>query len=115
MERDGELLRGFVIAPEELPTVELPPGATFLVGAGTGAKLVVRALAERGITPELVEEAGTSLAARDLYFAANPPRGLARLVPRGMLAPPVPIDDFAAYAIALRWLQRHEGSRGGGR
>jgi hypothetical protein len=27
-----------------------------------------------------------------------------RLVPPGMRAPPRPIDDYAAYAIALRWL-----------
>jgi hypothetical protein len=34
----------------------------------------------------------------------HPPRGWRRFVPRGMLLPPRPIDDFAALLIAERLL-----------
>jgi len=46
----------------------------------------------------------TTIRARARYFAANPPRGWRRIVPRGMLLPPRPIDDFAAVLIAERFL-----------
>ncbi len=102
---DGRLERGLVIEPHALADLDLPAGATVLVGDGTGSAAIVAALAERGVTALLVEETGTSLEGRELYFAANPPRGLRRLVPRGLLSPPTLVDDYAAYAIALRWLR----------
>ncbi len=107
----GELERGLVIEPAALAELELPEAATILVGDGTGSREVLAALAARGVTAELVGERGTSLEGRDLYFAAHPPRGLARLVPRGLLSPPGPIDDYAAFAIALRWLGRSQAER----
>lgn len=108
----GLLERGLVIEPAALAALELPDGATILVGDGTGSAAVIAALASRGLGAELVEEEGTSLEGRELYYAANPPRGLARFLPRGMLSPPVLVDDFAAYAIALRWLEHKEARRG---
>ena len=54
----------------------------------------------------MVDERATTLLARRRYFDANPPRGWKRLVPRGMLLPPRPIDDFAAVLIAERLLER---------
>jgi len=108
----GLLERGLVIEPASLGALELPEAATLLVGDGTGSAAVIAALATRGLSAELVGEEGTSLEGRELYFAAYPPRGLARFLPRGMLSPPVLVDDFAAYAIALRWLERKEARRG---
>lgn len=110
--QDGKLERGLVLEPGELATLELPADATLLVGDGTGSAAVVAALSARGLSVELVGEKGTSLEGRELYFAAHPPRGLARLLPRGLLSPPVVIDDYAAYAIALRWLGNREARRG---
>ncbi len=63
-------------------------------------------LATLGIPIELVDERETTLLARKRYFQAHPPRGWRRLVPRGMLLPPRPIDDFAALLIAERLLDR---------
>ncbi len=108
---DGELLHGRVIAPDELAELVLPEGATLLVGNGTGARELLERLRSRGLDAELVPEAGTSLEARQLYFQANEPRWWARLVPSGMRIPAVPIDDYAAYAIALRWLRSTAGAR----
>ena len=52
----------------------------------------------------LVDEYRTTEEGRRLYWAENPPRGWRRLVPRGLLTPTVPVDDFAAVALARRFL-----------
>ncbi len=103
---DGRLLRQKVITPAELAQLELPPQSTLVVGDGTGHRELVAALASLGRNAVVVPEEGTTLEGRALYFAANPPRGLARLLPAGMRSPPTNIDGYAAYAIALRWLRR---------
>jgi hypothetical protein len=75
-----------------------------LLGGGTGARDLRADLAARAIPLEIVSERETTLRARALYFADHPPRGLRRLLPRTLLTPPQPIDDYAACAIALAWL-----------
>jgi hypothetical protein len=102
---EGRLERHLIVDATALSSLDLPPDATVLVGDGTGSRVVVSALTARGLTPELVGESATTLAARSLYFRDNPPRGWQRLLPLGMRSPPVPIDDYAAFAIALRWLE----------
>ena len=103
---DGRLLKQQVVAPQEVAHLNLPP-ATVVVGDGTGHKELVAALARLGRRVELVPEEGTTLEGRELYFAANPPRGWQRLLPTGMRSPATEIDGYAAYAIALRWLRRN--------
>jgi RNase H-fold protein (predicted Holliday junction resolvase) len=76
------------------------------LGGGTHASVVEPLLARLGVPIEIVDERGTTLLARRRYFAANPPRGWRRFVPRGMLLPPRPIDDYAAVLIAERLLER---------
>jgi len=104
---DGTALRLAVLALPDLDQLVLPPGAVVLVGDGTGSRAVVERLRARGVAPTLVDERDTTLVARGLYFRDHPPLGLLRLLPPGMRAPPRPIDDYAAYAIALRWLGAH--------
>ena len=104
MRRDGTVERLAVLTADDLGRLELPPNGIVLVGDGTGSGAVVEQLRARGLEPTLVDERGTTLAARELYFRDHPPRGLSRLLPPGMRAPHRPIDDYAAYAIALRWL-----------
>jgi hypothetical protein len=58
-----------------------------------------------------VDERDTTLRARELWRRAEPPRGLARLLPPGLRSPPGPIDDYAAWAIALRYLGLDEPGR----
>ena len=103
LDEGGALLRHAVLGVAEISTLEL--GAeVVVVGAGTGSAAILEALQARGVTPVAVDEEGTSLEGRRLYFRDHPPRGLARLVPLGMRTPPRPIDDYAAYAIGLRFL-----------
>lgn len=59
-------------------------------------------LAELSIT--IVDETGSTLEARPLYWQANPPSGWRRLVPLSLQMPPEPIDDFAAVVLARRYL-----------
>ncbi|MBC5798735.1 MAG: pre-16S rRNA-processing nuclease YqgF [Candidatus Eremiobacteraeota bacterium] len=104
-----------VAAPLELgivPTPELGatvarlvrqyPLTTIALGGGTHTAPVGATLQGFGLPVDVVDERETTLRARHRYFTVNPPRGWRRLVPRGMLLPPVPIDDFAALLIAER-------------
>lgn len=100
----GSLLWGAVIAVDDLPQVAVPAGARVLLGDGTGSRALASALRGLGLHPELVDETGTSEMGRLLYWRRHPPRGVGRLVPLGLRLPPRTIDDFAAYAIALRVL-----------
>jgi RNase H-fold protein (predicted Holliday junction resolvase) len=52
----------------------------------------------------MVDESGSTLQARTLYWQANPPRGWRRLAPLSMQVPPEPVDDFAAVVLAQRFL-----------
>ena len=81
------------------------PVRAVALGGGTHTAPVGAMLAPLGVTVTVVDERETTLLARQRYFAANPPRGWRRLVPRGMLLPPRPIDDYAALLIAERLLE----------
>jgi RNase H-fold protein (predicted Holliday junction resolvase) len=76
------------------------------LGGGTHTAPVARVVAELGLPVTVVDERETTLLARRRYYEVHPPRGWRRLVPRGMLLPPRPIDDFAAVLIAERLLER---------
>lgn len=86
------------------------PIRAIALGGGTHAGAVGAVVRELAIPVEVVDERETTLLARQRYFSAHPPRGWRRLVPRGMLLPPRPIDDFAALLIAERLLSREEGA-----
>lgn len=81
------------------------PADVAAVGRGTNADEVSRIVRAAGLRVELVDEYETTLRARARYFEDHPPRGLRRLIPRGMLLPDRPIDDYAALLIAERFLR----------
>jgi hypothetical protein len=108
----GALLEHGVVDLERARSMPLDADV-FLVGDGTGSAAVIAVLVGRGVEPIRVDEVGTTLEGRHLYFQDHPPTGLMRLVPIGMRSPPRPIDDYAAYAIGLRWLAQHEGPDAG--
>jgi RNase H-fold protein (predicted Holliday junction resolvase) len=87
----------------------LYPTGVLAMGAGTNAAKITAVLAPLGLETRLVDERETTLRARSLYYAENPPRGLQRLLPPGLRFPPRPIDDYAAEIIALRLLERDRG------
>ncbi len=104
VDADGVARRLAILTETDVRDLVLPFGARILIGDGTGSHELAAVLRGRGIEPEPVDETGTSLEARLLYFRDHPPAGVARLLPPGMRSPPRIIDDYAAYAIALRWL-----------
>lgn len=77
------------------------------IGNRTGSenvrRLVTQSFPTLSVAP--VEEGGTTLEARRLYFADHPPRGWRRLIPRSMQLPADPYDDYAAIAMGRRYLQ----------
>jgi hypothetical protein len=83
-------------------------GAALVVGSGTGSGAVRHLL--RQACPEAVvvtvEERDSTRQARELYWQDYPPRGLQRLLPRGMRVPPRPVDDYAAVVLARRYLDQ---------
>ncbi len=106
----GELGFHKVLTLAQLEGLELPGGAKVLVGDGTDSQAVQQLLQKRRIGYEVVDEWGSSLEARSLYFRDHPPRGLQRFLPAGMQTPPGLIDDYAAYALALSYLAKTERS-----
>jgi hypothetical protein len=52
-----------------------------------------------------VDEHLSSVEARSRYLDDHKPRGIARLIPKGMRTPPEPIDDYAAVVLAERYLK----------
>jgi len=81
------------------------PVAVAAVGRGTNAAAVAEIVRALGLEVALVDERETTLLARARFFDDHPPRGWRRLVPRGMLLPGRPIDDYAALLIAERYLK----------
>jgi RNase H-fold protein (predicted Holliday junction resolvase) len=105
----GNPLRTGICAVDALPEELAPLAAeygvdTVALGKGTNAKPVASSLAKLGLRVVWTDEFETTLRARELYFAENPPRGWRRLLPRGLLSPSRPIDDYAAVLIGRRYL-----------
>lgn len=110
----GECIERCVVPIEEgLATLcrllDLYPCRRFAVGNATGSETVLQLLHQHYRDKEivLIEEKETSLKARDLYFQYHPPQGWRRLIPRGLLTPPEPLDSYAAEIIARRYWVQH--------
>lgn len=107
----GQALRLQVVARTDLAAavrtaLDHFPVGVVLVGHATCGRAVVQELS--ALLPQvpvlIAPERNTTLRAREVYFRENPPRGWRRLIPRGLLLPPRPIDDYAALLIATDWL-----------
>lgn len=77
-----------------------------IMGNGTTSADAKKRVEALGVPVTLVDEYRTTDAAKCAYWKAHPPRGWRRLVPRGMLVPPVPVDDFVAVILAQRFLEK---------
>lgn len=77
-----------------------------LLGNGTHSRAWQRQLQQLGLVAELVDEHGTTLAARRRYWQLYPARGWRRLLPEGLRLPPRDIDDVVAQLL----LERHWGA-----
>ena len=77
-----------------------------IMGNGTTSADAKKRVEALGVSVTLVNEYRTTDAAKCAYWEAHPPRGWRRLMPRGMLVPPVPVDDFVAVILAHRFLEK---------
>jgi len=80
-----------------------------VVGDRTGSKAFLTELKGHPLESRIhgvhtVDEHLSSLEARGRYFDDHPPRGIRRFVPRTMLTPPVPYDDYVAIILGERYL-----------
>ena len=105
--------QGDVLLHEILPTGALETRVSelaaeyaprIIMGDGTTSAAAKARIEAQAGAVTLVDEYRTTEEGRRLYWAENPPRGWRRLVPRGLLTPAVPVDDFAAVALARRFL-----------
>jgi RNase H-fold protein (predicted Holliday junction resolvase) len=55
-----------------------------------------------------VNERGSTLEARTLYWQFHPPCGWRRFLPLSLQTPPRPVDDFAAVVLARRFFEGME-------
>lgn len=78
------------------------------IGHATSSAAIVELCKARwpAIPRQIIDETNTTLDARRLYFEDHPPKGLMRLIPRGLLVPAVPLDGYAAVLIVERY-RRH--------
>jgi RNase H-fold protein (predicted Holliday junction resolvase) len=83
---------------------------TICVGNATTSDSVVRLCRSRWprIKIAVVDEHNTTFEARREYYKEHPPRGLLRLVPRGLLVPSVDLDGYAALLIIERYRRGEE-------
>ena len=89
-----------------------PSVSVLVCGNGTNHKavgtMVKQVAEEQGKVFTFVNEKHTTEEARCRYFEVHPPTGWRKLVPKGMLYPPVPVDDITAWIIGERWLVTHK-------
>ena len=112
VEPDGTIVAHEIAATAELvkkiePITAAFPAAVIVMGDGTTSKAAREKISAAFPTHtiEVIDEYRSTEEARSLYFADNPPQGWKRFLPRGLLSPPVPIDDYAAVVLARRFLR----------
>lgn len=79
-----------------------------IIGNGTGGEKLIEELRKTVSIPIIiVDEAYSSHRARIRFIKDNPPRGIRRLIPRGLLTPDRPYDDYVALILAEDYLSVH--------
>ena len=78
-----------------------------VLGNGTNSRNIGESVKRvlNDVMVAVVEEAHSTEEARTLYWQENPPKGLKKLIPLGMLVPPVPLDAYAAVILIRRFLE----------
>ncbi|NCO73683.1 MAG: pre-16S rRNA-processing nuclease YqgF [Cyanobacteria bacterium] len=60
------------------------------------------------INLQLVDERNSTVEARQKYWEMYPPKGLTRLIPKGLRIPPRPVDDIVAIILIERYLNKND-------
>lgn len=106
---DGHILETLVIPTADVPKI-LPVKAAraeaVVLGDGTTSRRMQALLVQLlpGKSCFVVDERHSTEQARNLYWQLNPPRGWRRLLPLGMLVPPVPLDGYAAAILLQKFI-----------
>lgn len=84
------------------------PPLFIVMGNGTKNAVLCKLLnsLELNIDIKLIDERNTTYLARSRYFQENPPKGIWKLITKGMLFPPRPIDDYAALLIGEKYISQ---------
>ena len=79
---------------------------SIVIGDGTTSKIWQQQInsAIPSMTITVVNEANSTLEARERYWTMYPPTKLQRLIPRSLLVPPRPVDDIVAILLIERYL-----------
>jgi RNase H-fold protein (predicted Holliday junction resolvase) len=109
--REGAILRRRVVPRAEIVAAALSWSRDcspdlLLLGSATGAReLETELRAAFPLLPlHIVDEHGSTLEARALFWQEHPPRGWRKLLPVSLQTPPSPLDDLAAVVLARRFL-----------
>ena len=79
-----------------------------IIGSGTtsrGLKSEIEKIAN-GVRISFIKEEFTTLEARERYFKENPPKGIFRLMPKTLLYPKRPFDDYVAVILGERYIDK---------
>jgi RNase H-fold protein (predicted Holliday junction resolvase) len=80
-----------------------------IIGDGTLSSEIVERIRinyNSEVKIEVIDETGSTLEARELYWQENPPKNWRRLIPISFQTPPRPIDDYAALVLVKRFLAK---------
>ncbi len=111
---DSQLYYHQVILAADVPTIiqslcQQFTIETLVMGDQTTSKMWKQKLTEilpKSLSILQVNERYSTLEARDRYWQLYPPKGLTRLIPKGMRTPPRPIDDIVAIILIERYLNQ---------
>lgn len=96
-----------IISKEIMAFLQGEEPCCIVLGDGTSSKTMEKVLRE--VLPELaicyVDEKHSTEEARTLYWQVNPPKGLKKLLPLGLLVPEEPMDAYAAVVQVRRYLK----------
>ncbi|VXD23926.1 conserved hypothetical protein [Planktothrix paucivesiculata PCC 9631] len=114
MGNDSQLYYHQVILAADVPTIIESLCQQFTIeivvmGDQTTSKMWKQKLTEilpKSLSILQVNERYSTLEARDRYWQLYPPKGLTRLIPKGMRTPPRPIDDIVAIVLIERYLNQ---------
>ncbi|MCK8827312.1 pre-16S rRNA-processing nuclease YqgF [Natroniella acetigena] len=73
-----------------------------VLGNGTASEVIQKKI-DGLIEYNLVDETNSTLEARDLYWAKNPPSGWRRFLPLSLQTPPEPVDGYVGVILATRY------------
>ncbi|KXS45909.1 MAG: Resolvase RNase H domain-containing protein fold protein [Candidatus Frackibacter sp. T328-2] len=80
-----------------------------IIGDGTLSSEIVERIRinyDREVDIEVIDERGSTLEGRELYWQENPPKNWRKLIPISFQTPPRPIDDYAALVLVKRFLAK---------